>query len=74
MRVCNHRPNDVLREALAGEVAGGLRAGPSARDDARRTLRFRRQARDRLVDELGGDACPGELVPDELVARAALDE
>ncbi len=62
----------VLREALSGQVARGLRAAASARDDPLGADALVLQRRERVLDDVVVDAREQQVVPDERVAGAAI--
>jgi hypothetical protein len=64
----------VLGEALARKVTRGLEAGPPALDDPLGSSPLRLECADDGLDELCGDASPGQVVPDQGVPRAPFGE
>ena len=66
--------DDVVGEALSGQVARRLRARASARDDPLGTLTLALERRQRVLDELVVDTGEHQVVTDERVARPAIGE
>jgi len=65
---------DVFREALPGQIARGLRANASARDDPRRALALTLERHQRVLDEIGVDTRAHQVVTDQGIACASIGE
>ena len=64
----------VLGEPLPRQVTRGLEARPPSLDDPLCSSALRFQCHDRGLDDLGGDASPGKVVPDQGVPGAPTGE
>src|SRR4026209_2830974 len=63
-------PHDLAREALPGEVPRGPCVSPATLHDRTRPVDLGLERGECALDELRGNACGGELVPDERIACA----
>jgi hypothetical protein len=66
--------DDVVREALTGQVASRLRRRPAASDDAPSALRLALERSDGGLRDLRLDSRERELVPDALIPRSPVGE
>jgi len=73
-RTRNDGVDDVVREALSGEVPSCLRSRASACHDALGTLTLALERRHRIFDELGVDTRAQQVVTDVRIARPAIGE
>ena len=62
-------PHDLAREALPGEVPRGPCVSPATLHDRTRPVDLEFERGKCALDELRGNACGGELVPDDIIAR-----
>jgi hypothetical protein len=66
--------DDIVREALTGQVASRFRRRAAASDDAPSALRLALERSDRSVRDLRLDSGERELVPDARVPRSPVGE
>lgn len=70
----NDGVHDIRREALPGQVARGLGASASSRDDPLCALPLALECGQDVLDEVVVDTRLGQVVPNERVSRAAICE